>query len=512
MIHLPSRSMLSLTLLSAAMLAVPAAAAERIPLHRLDLAATPALARGNTGTAGLPSVLGLDAGSSLQLLSSHIDRHGVQHQRFEQLHQGVPVFGEHVVVATAATGQVRSLFGTAVASLQAEVPDVAPRIDGVRAAAIARASAPGMRADGMRIQNQTQRLMIHLDAHAVARLAWVVDFLAEGEDQPATRPFTIVDAMNGNVLDQWEGLATAKIGTGPGGNEKTGQIAYGATAPYLDVTTDGATCTLENENVRTINLDHGGSGSVTAAHSFSCPQNTVKAINGAYSPLNDAHAAGGAVFDMYRDWLDTAPLRFQLKLQVHYSRNYENASWNGRVMSFGDGQNMFYPLVSLDVVAHEVSHGFTEQNSGLIYNALHSGGMNEAFSDIAGEAAEFYLKRSSDFLVGAGIVKRDGALRYFEDPTRDGRSIGHARDFRPGMNNHYSSGVYNRAYYLLSHREGWDPRMAFLAMATANRNYWTPSSTFESGACGVIAAALDLDYPIEDVVIAFDEVGVRCDA
>jgi len=28
-------------------------------------------------------------------------------------------------------------------------------------------------------------------------------------------------------------------------------------------------------------------------------------------------------------------------------------------MYFGDGKNTFYPLVSLDVIAHEVSHGFT---------------------------------------------------------------------------------------------------------------------------------------------------------
>lgn len=278
------------------------------------------------------------------------------------------------------------------------------------------------------------------------------------------------------------------------------------------MTVEGTSRTLENDNVKTINLNHGGSSSTSAAHSFNCPQNTVKAINGAYSPLNDAHAAGGAVFDMYRDWLDTAPLRFQLVLQVHYGTGVENAVWNGRNMWFGDGMFRFHPLVALDVVSHEVSHGFTEQNSGLMYNSLHSGGMNEAFSDIAGEAAEYYRKGSTDFLSGAEVFKGPGALRYFEDPTLDGKSIGHARDFRPGMDNHYSSGVYNRAFYLLSNREGWDPRKAFIAMATANQNYWTPSSTFESGACGVIAAALDLDYPIEDVVVAFDEVGVRCDA
>ena len=37
-------------------------------------------------------------------------------------------------------------------------------------------------------------------------------------------------------------------------------------------------------------------------------------------------------------------------------------------MTFGDGATTFYPLVSLDVAAHEVSHGFTEQNSGLVYS------------------------------------------------------------------------------------------------------------------------------------------------
>jgi Zn-dependent metalloprotease len=59
-------------------------------------------------------------------------------------------------------------------------------------------------------------------------------------------------------------------------------------------------------------------------------------------------------------------------------------------MTFSDGYTRFYPLVSLDVTAHEVSHGFTEQNSRLIYSGQ-SGGMNEAFSDISGEAAEYFM-------------------------------------------------------------------------------------------------------------------------
>ena len=74
-------------------------------------------------------------------------------------------------------------------------------------------------------------------------------------------------------------------------------------------------------------------------------------------------------------------------------------------MTFGDGATRFYPLVSLDVSSHEVSHGFTEQNSGLIYRGQ-SGGINEAFSDMAGEAAEAYFKEENDFLIGYSIFKK----------------------------------------------------------------------------------------------------------
>lgn len=95
---------------------------------------------------------------------------------------------------------------------------------------------------------------------------------------------------------------------------------------------------------------------------------------------------------MYQDWLGAPPLAFQLQLRVHYSSGYENAFWDGAAMSFGDGASTFYPMVSLDVTSHEISHGFTEHNSGLVYSG-ESGGMNEAFSDMAGEAAESYMKR-----------------------------------------------------------------------------------------------------------------------
>ncbi len=196
-------------------------------------------------------------------------------------------------------------------------------------------------------------------------------------------------------------------------------------------------------------------------------------------------------------------------MRINYGRNYENAFWDGSTMSFGDGATTFFPLVSLDVSAHEVSYGVTEQNSSLQYSGQ-SGGINEAFSDMAGEAAENYMLGTNDWMVGEQIFKGDGALRYIADPTRDGRSIGHASDFISSMDVHLSSGVYNKAFFLLSTTQGWSTRQAFSIFLRAKQLYWDATTTFNQGACGVASSASNLGYSVNDVTAAFAAVGVSC--
>jgi vibriolysin len=265
---------------------------------------------------------------------------------------------------------------------------------------------------------------------------------------------------------------------------------------------------MNNTNVKTVNLNHGTSG--TTAFSYTCPENTVKTINGAYSPLNDAHFFGGVVFDMFNDWIGVPPLTFQLMMRVHYSTSYENAFWNGSSMTFGDGASYFYPLVSLDVAAHEVAHGFTEQNSNLTYSG-ESGGINESYSDMAGESAEYYMRGSNDFLIGYDIMKGSGALRYMEDPTLDGSSVGHVNDYYDGMDVHYSSGIYNKVFYELATTSGWNTRMAFEVFTKANQDYWTAGTGFYDGAVDTVSAATDLGYDVDDVKAAFLVVGIDLD-
>ena len=48
------------------------------------------------------------------------------------------------------------------------------------------------------------------------------------------------------------------------------------------------------------------------------------------------------------------------------------------------------------------------------------------------------------------------------------------------MNVHYSSGVYNRAFYLLANMQGWGMQKAFTLFAKANHEYWGASDNFDS--------------------------------
>ncbi len=417
---------------------------------------------------------------------------GQQRIRYEQTWQGIPVWGQVLVADQALGGQVNQVSGTMLRKIDADLTGPAVALSASDAARQARSGAKG--------SNEQVKLFVMQDETGQARLVYLVSWLAASKEP--SRPFVMIDAQTGSELKRWEGI-NHKDATGPGGNVKTGKYFYGADFGLLQVDDN---CRMTGTNVDTLNMNHGTTGGTI--HQFTCPENTVKEINGAYSPLNDAHYFGNVVFDMYRNWYNTAPLSFKLKMRVHYSRNYENAFWDGSQMTFGDGATTFYPLVSLDVAAHEVSHGFTEQNSGLVYSGQ-SGGINEAFSDMAGEAAEYYMKGSNDWLVGAQIFKGNGSLRYFEDPARDGKSIGHASDYYDGIDVHHSSGVYNRAFYLLANTSGWQTRKAFEVFVLANRLYWGPNTTFDQGACGVTKAATDLGYSVSDVAAAFTAVGVN---
>ncbi|RCS31076.1 peptidase M4 family protein [Rhodanobacter denitrificans] len=483
-----------------------------------------AQAMGKITPAAMASRIGLDAGASLSPRLQRPTTHGTLKTREQQMFRGIPVYGRSVVVERDAGGNVLGVSGEVSQGIGADLGSVAPAISAAGAASILRGHAGllplGIGVNGIQdsdIQNVRSDLYVYAEGPR-ARLAYVTSFFVDRSGTPS-RPTAIVDANTGEVIQGWEGLTTGKPGsgggttgtpalaTGDGGNLKTGKYVYGTSYAALAVTQSGSTCYMQNPNVATNNM--AGSTRRGTLWSFICPTSSGDAANGAYSPINDAHHFGGVVHDMYNSWFSAPPLSFALVMNVHYGRNYENAFWNGSSMNFGDGASYFYPLTALDVTSHEISHGFTEQHSGLQYSGQ-SGGMNEAFSDMAGEAAEYFDRGGNDWLVGADIIKNGTALRWMCTPTQDGRSIDNAANFTSSMDVHYSSGVYNKAFCTLAKTSTWNTRKAFEVFERANALYWTATSTFNSGACGVASAAGDYGYSRADVAAAFNAVGVTC--
>jgi vibriolysin len=239
-----------------------ASAAVRSDLHQDNVAR---IKQNNATTAASGAVdmthsrhaqaLGLDADSRLFLLDRKTDR-GVRNHRYQQTFRGLPIFGEHVVVNEDASGNVSTLFGRKVDGLASEIPAGKPRLSSSRALAIGKSAGLGNRVGFMRITAEKSELMIHIDDAGRARKAYVVSYFADTRNGGApTRPTVIVDADTGGILQQFDNLQHALVGTGPGGNLKTGQYEYGTNFGFMDVTQSGTTCTMNNANVKTVNLN-----------------------------------------------------------------------------------------------------------------------------------------------------------------------------------------------------------------------------------------------------------------
>lgn len=474
--------------------------------------------------------------NTLKFVKQHRDNRQVSHVRMQQHYAGFPVYGADIIIHSAAsakgllaTKSEVQMNGQVFEGLQKDLGTAAP--DFVKNAKTILAEFTANYASASTSEEKVKPI-VFLDKDNKAHWAYQVSVLVTHMDKIPERPTAIIDAESKKTFVQWNDIKTKRVpveGMGFGGNKKAGKFEYGVNLPMLQFSRDPKLqkCYMETDDVKVIDMKHRYSSGKKPME-FDCVDNEEQSfymtgykadgydkINGAYSPTNDALYSGYVIKHMYHDWYGLDALEsdgnpMQLVMRVHYGNGYENAYWDGRQMTFGDGQSMMYPLVSLGVAAHEISHGFTEQHSGLAYYG-HSGGMNEAFSDMAAQAAEFYSVATNTWMIGSEIMKENSgyeALRFMDEPSRDGSSIDTADDYYEGLDVHYSSGVYNRLYYLLSTSKNWDTRLAFDVMVKANVDYWTSNSTFEQGGCGVLSAAMDLGRSLDDVKTALSKVGI----
>lgn len=140
-----------------------------------------------------------------------------------------------------------------------------------------------------------------------------------------------------------------------------------------------------------------------------------------------------------------------IRSYVHVDKGLNNAFWSRNTLLFGDGSNN-NPLVELDIVAHELTHGVTQYEAALQYYN-EPGALNESFSDIFAKAVEFdTFGDSATWQLGK--YYREGGARDFSDPNLKGQPDTYRGDmWYTGLEDnggvHYNSGVQNFWFYLL---------------------------------------------------------------
>lgn len=110
----------------------------------------------------------------------------------------------------------------------------------------------------------------------------------------------------------------------------------------------------------------------------------------------------------------------------------DNAFWTSQQdrITYGDGENFLDAITSLDVVAHEIGHGFFEKAIGVNVFRRESGAINEGLSDIWGAMVEHYTSLGAGaketYLIGEEIHLNNIALRSMSNP----KSLGHPDTYR----------------------------------------------------------------------------------
>ena len=213
-----------------------------------------------------------------------------------------------------------------------------------------------------------------------------------------------------------------------------------------------------------------------AENGMSLPGHLVR--NEGEAPLNDvsvneAYDGTGDIYDFFRSVFNRNSIDgqgMQLDSTVHYRKLFSNAFWNGQQMVFGDGDGEIFLRFtgSLDIIAHEMTHGITQFESGLRYTGQ-QGALNESLSDVFGALVVQHHQSQradeADWLIGSGLFTSQihgVAIRSMKAPgtAYDDPLIGkdeqpaHMEDYVETTEDnggvHINSGIPNKAFYNLA--------------------------------------------------------------
>jgi bacillolysin len=436
--------------------------------------------------------LGLKGNSNFSKIKSETDRLGFLHEKFQLFHQGIKVeFTTYTL--HSKSGKLQSMNGE---FYRLDDVNTNPTLTKEQAFALALNKIGAKQylwdtpteANAMNYQKPTGELVLLpiLESKSSKQkdnslqLAYKFDIYATN---PVGRGDLYIDAVTGKVL--LYNAAIKHVGEFSHGHNKafgkadnstksaasTLVVANAATrysgTQSIQTTLSGSSYILSDATrgggAMTYNMNHGTS--YTSAVNFTDVDNNWTATefnntnkdNGAL----DAHWGAEKTYDYWstvhgRNSYDNAGAA--LKSYVHYSSAYDNAYWNGSVMTYGDGSGTYFDiLTSIDVAGHEIGHAVCEKTANLVYQN-ESGAMNEAFSDIWGACIEYYAAPTkSRWLIGEDIERRAGhlALRSMSNPKSEGQpdtytGTNWATGTADNGGVHTNSGVLNHWFYILT--------------------------------------------------------------
>ena len=404
-----------------------------------------AAAAANAFLARTATLFGIsDAQQDLQVASTQAATGQRTVIRYRQLYRGIPVMAGDLVVDVSHKLDVISANGEAspqlAISTQPAVSAASARSTALASIASAHATAPSA------LSASTPQLWIYdsrllgVPGIPVTGLAWRLDVTA-GSPKDMDE-LVLVDALKGGVMLHFNQIETAA--------PAASRIVCDRHNAVLAL----ATCGTAGEPI-VIQSDTTGYSTASAD---------------AQRAFDYSGATWAYYFNRFgRDSLDGAGL--QLKSTVRYcppsaACPYPNAFWNGTQMTYGAGY-----AAADDVDGHELTHGFTEFTSGLVY-LYQSGAINEALSDIMGEFIDqdFHGAYDNDtpgvkWLLGEDIPGLSATgVRNMQDPTTSHQGpqpdmmtspyyFAASSPYADNGGVHHNSGVANKSAYLL----GEDP-------------------------------------------------------
>jgi thermolysin len=469
--------------------------------------------------------LGLeDADAELNLAGADEDNLGHTHVRLDQVFRGVPVYGGQLIVQLDAAS-ARRAFGRVYK--EARQLDTTPKLSPAEAVAKAVAALRYLGEFAFPPEAKLVILphgMIGPNVAPGASLTYQVELLIEDGTAATARHQYFIDAHDGHVVWHYDNLMRQTPPPCQSATSGTGNSQYSG-QQVLTTTFANSRFYLSDPLRGCMYATDMGNGTSGLGTSFTDFDNGWGSFNNTSRQTAgvDAHFGSEKTWDYYLNTYGRAGIDgagYKLHSRTHYGQCNSffafNAFWDGVRVTYGAG-DCVRPFTAQDIVGHEITHGLTERTAGLIYSG-ESGGSNESFSDIFGTAVEFYIGVNPDYEIGEEI----GGVRSMPNPPADGSSIDHYSNYFNGLDVHFSSGIQNKAFYLLA-EGGTHPlsrvQVTGIGRVAAEAIFYRalvfklfPSATFYNVREGTLSAAADLYGPgsaqYNATARAWDAVGV----